>query len=186
MSAIVLDPGFSTTRAGFAGEDTPKSLIPTYYGKYQSGSEERYIYGDDIYVTPRPGLSVHNPMSRDGVVEDWDMATKVWEYSFTSRLTGSKPSDPLSNGLNDVQNGELPAEMEGVETEEKPLSDTPLLMTECGWNPTKAREKTIEIAMEQWGTPAFYLARNGVLAAYVYLIIVLRRMQKGSLLTRVF
>ncbi|KAJ9258729.1 hypothetical protein DTO271D3_536 [Paecilomyces variotii] len=166
VSAIVLDPGFSTTRAGFAGEDTPKSLIPTYYGKYQSGSEERYIYGDDIYVTPRPGLSVHNPMSRDGVVEDWDMATKVWEYSFTSRLTGSKPSDPLSNGLNDVQNGELPAEMEGVETEEKPLSDTPLLMTECGWNPTKAREKTIEIAMEQWGTPAFYLARNGVLAAF--------------------
>lgn len=171
ISAIVLDPGFSTTRAGFAGEDTPKSVIPTYYGKYTYEAQERLIFGDDIFVTPRPGLSIHNPMGRDGVVEDWDMAEKVWEYSFTSRLTGPKAGNPFQNGLNDVANGELPSEMEGVETEEKPLADSTLLMTECGWNPTKAREKTVEIAMEKWGTPAFYLARNGVLAAYVFTIL---------------
>lgn len=93
------------------------------------------------------------------------MAEKVWEYSFRSRLTGAKPGDPTSNGLNDPDERELASEMEGVETEEKPLSDSPLLMTECGWNPAKAREKTIEIAMEHWGTPAFYLAKTGVLTA---------------------
>ncbi|KAL4746786.1 actin-related protein 4 [Aspergillus terricola var. indicus] len=166
VSAIVLDPGFSTTRAGFAGEDTPKSLVPTYYGKYSFEGQEKLIFGDDVFVTPRPGLSVGNPMGRDGVVEDWDMAEKLWEYSFTSRLTGAKPSNPLHNGLNDLVEGELPTEMEGVETNEKPLADSPLLMSECSWNPTKAREKTIEIAMEKWGTPAFYLARNGVLASF--------------------
>ncbi|BDD63793.1 NuA4 histone acetyltransferase subunit [Monascus purpureus] len=166
VSAIVLDPGFSTTRAGFAGEDTPKSLIPTYYGKYSSDGQEKFVFGDNIFVTPRPGLSVHNPIGKDGVVEDWDMAEKLWEYSFTSRLIGPKPDNPLKNRLNDVLNGELPTEMEGVETDEKPLSDTPLLVTECGWNPTKAREKTIEIAMEKWDTPAFYSGRNGVLAAF--------------------
>lgn len=165
VSAIVLDPGFSTTRAGFAGEDTPKSSIPTYYGKYNFEGQEKLIYGDDAFVTPRPGLSMHNPIGRDGIVEDWEMAEKVWEYSFTSRLTGAKPGNPLNNGLNDVPaNGELPEEME-VEDNEKPLADSPLLMSESGWNPTKAREKTIEIAMENWGTPAFYLARNGVLSA---------------------
>lgn len=94
------------------------------------------------------------------------MAEKVWEYSFTSRLTGAKPSNPFQNGLNDVSNEELPTEMD-VESDEKPLADSPLLMTEPGWNPVKAREKTAEIAMEKWGTPAFYLARNGVLSAYV-------------------
>ncbi|KAJ5724888.1 Actin-related protein 4 [Penicillium malachiteum] len=165
VSAIVLDPGYSTTRAGFAGEDAPKSLIPTYYGKYNADGQEKYIYGDDIFVTPRPGLSTYNPIGKDGIVEDWDMAEKVWEYSFTSRLTGAKPGNPFQNGLNDIPAEELPTEME-VETEEKPLADSPLLMTEPGWNPAKAREKTIEIAMEKWGTPAFYLARNGVLAAF--------------------
>ncbi|KAL5337865.1 actin family [Aspergillus crustosus] len=166
VSAIVLDPGFSTTRAGFAGEDTPKSLIPTYYGKYLFDEQEKLVYGDDVFVTPRPGFSISNPMGRDGIVEDWDMAEKVWEHSFTSRLTGAKPGNPLHNGLNDVSEGELPTEMEGVETDEKPLADSPLLMSESSWNPTKARERTIEIAMEKWGTPAFYLARNGVLAAF--------------------
>ncbi|KAH8704719.1 chromatin remodeling and histone acetyltransferase complexes subunit putative [Talaromyces proteolyticus] len=165
VSAIVLDPGYSTTRAGFAGEDTPKSLVPSYYGKYIADSE-KFLFGDDIFVTPRPGISVHNPVGRDGIVEDWDAAQRLWEYSFKSRLTGTKPGNPMLNGLNDVPEGELPADMEGVEVEEKPLADSPLLMTECGWNPTKAREKTIEIAMENWGTPAFYLAKNGVLAAF--------------------
>lgn len=166
VSAIVLDPGYSTTRAGFAGEDAPKSLIPTYYGKYNADGQEKLIFGDDVFVTARPGLSIHNPIGKDGIVEDWDMAEKVWEHSITSRLTGAKPGNPLQNGLNDISNDELPTEME-VESDEKPLADSPLLMTEPGWNPAKAREKSIEIAMEKWGTPAFYLARNGVLSAYV-------------------
>ncbi|KAJ5585367.1 Actin-related protein 4 [Penicillium hispanicum] len=165
VSAIVLDPGYSTTRAGFAGEDAPKSLIPTYYGKYNADGQEKLIFGDDIFVTARPGLSIHNPIGKDGIVEDWDMAEKVWEYSITSRLTGAKPGNPLQNGLNDISNDELPTEME-VESDEKPLADSPLLMTEPGWNPAKAREKSIEIAMEKWGTPAFFLARNGVLSAF--------------------
>lgn len=162
----MLDPGFATTRAGFAGEDTPKSLIPSYYGKYPSDGHDKLIFGDDVFVTPRPGLSVHNPIGRDGIVEDWDMAEAVWEHSFKSRLTGAKPGNPFQNGLNDIAEGELPTEMEGVEADEKPLADSPLLMSECGWNPVKSREKTIETAMEKWGTPAFYLARTGVLASF--------------------
>ncbi|EZG01942.1 hypothetical protein H106_07980 [Trichophyton rubrum CBS 735.88] len=166
VSAIILDPGYASTRAGFAGEDTPKSVIPTHYGKYSTDAQEKYVYGDNIFVSPRPGISVHNPINRDGIVEDWEMAEKLWEYSFTSRLTSRKPENPMNNGLNDPNPEDLPAEMEGVAAEEKPLADSPLLMTEPGWNPTKAREKTIEIAMENWGTPAFYLSRNGPLASF--------------------
>lgn len=165
MSAIILDPGYSSTRAGFAGEDTPKSVISTFYGKYSTDAQDKHIFGDDIYVNPRPGFSIHNPIGKDGVVEDWDMAEKVWEYAVTSRLTGSKQSNPLSNGLNDPESSELPVEMDIVEPSDKPLADGPLLMTEPSWNPVKAREKTIELAMEKWETPAFYLARNGPLAA---------------------
>ncbi|KAL1958073.1 hypothetical protein VTO42DRAFT_5113 [Malbranchea cinnamomea] len=166
VSAIILDPGYSSTRAGFAGEDTPKSVIPTYYGKYSTDAQEKLIFGDNIYVNPRPGFSINNPIGRDGTVEDWDMAEKVWEYSITSRLTGAKPSNPLYNGLNDPESGDLPMEMDVAESSEKPLSDGPLLMTEPSWNPVKSREKTIELAMEKWETPAFYLARNGPLAAF--------------------
>ena len=103
-------------------------------------------------------------MSTDGTVEDWDTATNLWEYAITSRLTNTKPGNPLTNGLNDKQD-DMDAEMEGVEDQEKPLEENPLMMTETGWNTGKGREKGIEIAMESWGCPAYWLARNGVLAA---------------------
>lgn len=53
-----------------------------------------------------------------------------------------------------------------AELEEKPLAENPLLMTEAPWNAGKAREKAIEIAMESWGTPAFWLTRTPVAAAF--------------------
>ncbi|KAI9673988.1 MAG: NuA4 histone acetyltransferase subunit [Caeruleum heppii] len=169
IAALVLDPGYSCTRAGFAGEDVPKSVVPTYYGTLDAGkdiSEKTYLFGDNSIHTPLPNLSIHNPMSSDGTVEDWDTATKLWEYAITSRLTNTKPTNPATNGLNDSSNGELDTEMEGVQETEKPLAEHPILMGETGWNPAKAREKSIQIAMEDWGCPAFWLARNGVLAAF--------------------
>ncbi len=98
-------------------------------------------------------------------MEDWDVATKLWEYAITSRLTNFKQADPRTNGLNDDMK-DVDIEMEGVEEGEKPLEEHPLLMTETAWNSPKSREKSIEIAMESWGCPAFWLARNSVLAAF--------------------
>lgn len=166
ISALVLDPGYSTTRAGFAGEDVPKSIVPSYYGLVPSQSEHKHakqLFGDNSINIPLPRISISNVMSKEGTVEDWDTAANLWEYAITSRLTNTKPTPLASNGLND------PSEditMEGVEGQEKPLGENPLLMTETGWNAGKDREKGIEIAIENWGCPAFWLARNGVLAAF--------------------
>ncbi|KAI9701944.1 MAG: NuA4 histone acetyltransferase subunit [Candelina mexicana] len=169
ISALVLDPGYSSTRAGFAGEDVPKSVIPSFYG-ITSGppSEQNYLFGDSSIHNALSHHEIHNPMSRDGTVEDWDTATKLWEYAITSRLTNRKPTNPTNNGLNDDNEtkAELDVDMDGVEEEEKTLEDNPLLMTETGWNTGKQREKSIEVAMESWGVPAFWLGRSGVLAAF--------------------
>lgn len=98
-------------------------------------------------------------------MEDWDTATQLWEYAITSRLTSFKQADPRTNGLNDKTGpDEIPAEE--AEEGEKALEEHPLLMTETAWNSVKNREKAIEIAMESWGCPAFWLARNSVLAAF--------------------
>jgi actin-related protein 4 len=161
VSAIILDPGYSSIRAGFAGEDAPKSFVNSHYGI----SDNRLIFGDDAIHNPLAGLEIRNPMSKEGIVEDWDTATQLWQYAITSRLTSFKQADPRKNGLNDP-NEEIDIEMEGVEEGEKPLEEHPLLMTETAWNTTKAREKSIEVAMESWGCPAFWLARNSVLAAF--------------------
>lgn len=161
VSAIILDPGYSSVRAGFAGEDTPKSFVNSHYGV----ADGRFVFGDDAIHNPLANLEIRNPMSKEGVVEDWDTATQLWEYAITSRLTSFKQSDPRTNGLNDDLK-DMDVEMEGAEEGEKPLEEHPLLMTETAWNSVKNREKAIEIAMESWGCPAFWLARNSVLAAF--------------------
>ena len=55
--------------------------------------------------------------------------------------------------------------MDQTENQEQPLTEFPLFMTEAPWNPTKSRERAIELAMEDWGVPAFYMAKTGQLAA---------------------
>ncbi|KAL3425337.1 Actin-related protein 4 [Phlyctema vagabunda] len=160
VSAIVLDPGYTSVRAGFAGEEVPKSFVNAHYGVVDGKS----IFGDNSIHNPQPGLEIRNPMGKDGIVEDWETATSLFEYAITSRLTRFPQSNPMTNGLNDVK--DMDVEMETVEEQEKTLEEHPLLMTETAWSTTKAREKSIEIAMENWGCPAFWLARNSVLAAF--------------------
>lgn len=157
----MLDPGYSSVRAGFAGEDAPKSFVNSHYGV----SNGRFAFGDDAIHNPLAGLDIRNPMSKEGVVEDWETAEKLWEFAITSRLTSFKQADPRTNGLNDNVK-DMDVEMDAMDETEKALEEHPLLMTETAWNPTKSREKSIEVAMESWGCPAFWLARNSVLAAF--------------------
>jgi actin-related protein 4 len=123
-------------------------------------------------------MEIKNPYNSDGIVEDWETAAKLWEYTITSRLTGAKQTPPSKNGLNNHktdENGDTNMDegmdegMEQAGEQEKILQEFPLLMSEPAWNPAKERQKTIEIAMEDWGVPAFFLAKTGQLAAYVVL-----------------
>lgn len=164
ISALVLDPGYTVVRGGFAGEDAPKSVVPSFYGIATEGTQRKHLYGENAIYTPLPNLEIGNPIADNGIVEDWETATNLWEYAITSRLTNTKPSDPMTNGLNE-KTDEIKQEMEGIETQDRPLEENPLLMSEPAWNTGKGREKPIEIAMENWGAPAFWLARSGVLSS---------------------
>ncbi|KAG5339210.1 hypothetical protein C0989_005191 [Termitomyces sp. Mn162] len=40
VSALVVDIGSSSLRAGYAGDDTPKAVIPTTYGYHNMGRDD--------------------------------------------------------------------------------------------------------------------------------------------------
>ncbi|KAK5078663.1 Actin-related protein 4 [Lithohypha guttulata] len=163
VSAIVLDPGYASTRAGFAGEDAPKSIVPSNYAFYQDAC----LFGDHVIDVPRDNVEIRNPYSRDGIVEDWDTAEKLWKYSFASKLTGIRPNKALQEWLNDVNAvPNLQKAMADAEDTERALEDHPLFMSEPNWNPIKNREKAIEIALEKWAAPAFYISKSSVLSAF--------------------
>ncbi|KAI0141559.1 chromatin remodeling and histone acetyltransferase complexes subunit putative [Xylariaceae sp. FL1272] len=172
VSALVLDPGYCHTRAGFAGEDVPKSVLPSFYGRLKSSNANstttsyKDVFSDEC-IFPRPEFELKNYMSRtDSVVEDWDAATQIWEDMLIRRLQPEKQAPPHKNGLNDPSDDQGDVIMEDSEAQEKALAESPVLITEAPWNSGKAREKAIEIAMENWGVPAFWLCRTPVCAAF--------------------
>ena len=118
----------------------------------------------------RPHIEIKNAIGRDGVVEDWDAAESLWKFSFANKLTGIRPNKALQDWLNDAEaikkRGGLQKAMAEDTNTERCLEEHPLFMTEPCWNPTKAREKCAEIALESWASPAFYLGRVGVMAAF--------------------
>ena len=125
---------------------------------------------------PQPGMEILNPMAADGTVEDWDAAVKLWEYAIRSRLTSPKQSSPKANGLNDHNdeaNGKQETNVDAMEIDQEAdedkefglLYENPLLITEPAWNTPRNRERAIQIAIEQWDCPAFWIAKTGVLAA---------------------
>ncbi|KAG6018433.1 NuA4 histone acetyltransferase subunit [Claviceps citrina] len=168
VSALVLDPGYCSTRAGFAGEDVPKSILPSFYG-HVTGERPRDVFGDECII-PRADFEMRNYMSRDSVVEDWDAASRMWEHMLVKRLQPTRQTPPSRNGLNDddvkEHDGDGDVAMEEAEAHERPLQENPLLLTEAPWNAAKSREKAIEIIMENWGCPAFWLSRTPVLSAF--------------------
>ncbi|CAI2164609.1 1702_t:CDS:10 [Funneliformis geosporum] len=159
VSAIVLDVGSCWTRAGYAGEDTPKAVFPTSYGYIEkeknsrdsdtpmedaaSASESKpskknennkYIIGDADVAAWRPNMEIKNPLV-DGLIQDWDALEKIWDYAMKDRLK----IDPTEH---------------------------PIFVTECAWNTRDIREKLTELAFEKYNSLAFYVAKNPVLSAF--------------------
>lgn len=67
---MVLDIGTSTTRAGYAGDDTPKAIIPTCYGFKKDASSEEDVAmteaGQEGETAPQPSGKVNMYIGNNG------------------------------------------------------------------------------------------------------------------------
>lgn len=150
--------------------------MPTYYGakSIPGSSAPKYLFGDNAMHDPQPHIEVRNPLAEGGAedwVADWDAAGKLWEYAITSRLTGDRKKT-IRSGLGAEENGDVvmkdgangEASSEDADEDENPMAFHPLLVSEPGRASSSSRQKVIELAMEGWDVPAFYLSKSGVLA----------------------
>jgi len=84
--AICIDNGSGMVKAGFAGEVKPKLLFPSIIGKTKPKAKKQQPELKDFYVgdevaTLMDSLIVKHPIDA-GVVNDWDLMEKIWEYTF--------------------------------------------------------------------------------------------------------
>lgn len=103
ISAIVLDPGSSTTRAGWAGEDTPRALFSTTYGwlPAEASDLDQGTAGEDAMqgVDTADGTNGHLDGNAKGKRKDdgrrrfvGDTGVSVWRDSM-------ELANPLEDGV---------------------------------------------------------------------------------------
>jgi centractin len=87
---IVIDNGSGTIRAGFAGEDLPKTYFPSFVGRAKhlrvlAGSLEGDIFIGRRAEELRGLLKIKYPLEH-GIVTDWDDMERIWHHVYSEEL----------------------------------------------------------------------------------------------------
>ena len=139
VTAVVIDNGSGTCKAGFAGDDAPRSVFSTVVGRpkvpgIMVGLDQKEVYVGEEAQQKRGVLKIETPIEH-GIVTNWDDMEKVWHHTLYSELR--------------------------VSPEEHPI-----LMTEASLNPKLNREKMTQIMFEVFNVPCLYVNVQAVLALY--------------------
>ncbi|WVO20992.1 uncharacterized protein IAS62_002294 [Cryptococcus decagattii] len=175
VSALVLDFGSYTTRAGYAGEDCPRVVCPSFYGytndPSSSGSNGNLSgeivankeNGEDVTMSEPVSEGAEEQSKKKGsgrkyyVGEDgvsvWRPGMEVGNFMLDGVVNDPEPASTL---LHHVLHDRL-----GVNPEEHPI-----MITEPAWNTPKARQVMAEMVFEGEKMPALYFGSSGVLSAF--------------------
>eukprot|EP01097_Dermamoeba_algensis_P006264 TRINITY_DN3923_c0_g1_i1.p1 TRINITY_DN3923_c0_g1~~TRINITY_DN3923_c0_g1_i1.p1 ORF type:complete len:282 (-),score=51.61 TRINITY_DN3923_c0_g1_i1:758-1579(-) len=151
VSALVIDFGSSTIKAGYAGEDTPKFVFPSAVGTIarekenvvgagprgvgeEAAIQKNYYVGNNAITLRRDHMEIEYACHK-GLVSNWEAASHLIEHTY-------------SYGLR-------------VDAKEHPV-----LLAEASFNTRPIREKFTELFFETHQVPALFVAKNAVLTAF--------------------
>ncbi|KAL6451281.1 Actin-2 [Candida maltosa Xu316] len=136
---VVIDNGSGNLKAGFAGEEKPKTFASAIIGrpKYQkimAAEPQDQLYIGNSAQENRGLLKISYPIEH-GIVNNWSDMEKLWYHTYTHDLK--------------------------IQSEEHPL-----LITEAPLNPRSNRNKMCQILFENFNIPCIYISIQAVLSLY--------------------
>nr|WOV89976.1 Arp2D2 [Drosophila kikkawai] len=144
---IVCDNGSGFVKCGYAGSNFPAFVFPSMVGRPIIRAGNRIddkavqdLHIDDVIIGDEASqlrsLLELTYPMDKGVVRNWEDMCHVWDYTFGPKKMDIDPTN------------------------------TKILLTEPPMNPTKNREKMIEVMFEKYGFDSAYIAIQAVLTLY--------------------
>lgn len=134
---FVIDNGSGLCKAGFAGEEVPKVVLPSFIGKPKSKSQElgdkKDFVGNEV-ISKRGLLNISYPMENGNIINFDDME-KIWNYLLNYDL----------------------------QLESKEYS---LLLTETPFNTKSNREKMTQVMYESFSFYALFIGMEPKLSLF--------------------
>jgi len=136
---IILDNGAYMCKAGFAGDDAPRSVFPPIIGTPKAQAllcsiPRKDFYIGDEAVAKRGILTLRSPL-KEGLVTDWDDMEKVWQHACNNELHIASEEHPFV------------------------LSESPL-------TPKQNKEKLVQVLFESFSVPALNVSNTAVLVLF--------------------
>ncbi|KAK3015434.1 hypothetical protein RJ639_006144 [Escallonia herrerae] len=179
VSAIVLDLGSHTCKAGYAGEDAPKAVFPSVVGSLdqmevdepdepeknsgavldtKSKGKRKLYVGSQALGFRRDYMEVLSAM-KDGVVK---FLLHLHLHLHTVRVLAVDTLVPSAS----VLKKDRPRFRDLGECLLVDPKEHPMLLAEPSSNTQQQREKAAEIMFEKYQVPALFLAKNAVLTSF--------------------
>lgn len=139
---VVCDNGTGFVKCGFSGANFPAHIFPSLVGRpiLRSSTKINNIEVKDLMVGDEASelrsMLEVSYPMENGIVRNWDDMVSLYDYTFGSSKLNIKPSN------------------------------CKLLLTEPPMNPTKNREKMIEVMFETYKFHGLYIAIQAVLTLY--------------------
>merc|ERR1719506_2981276 len=135
-AALVVDNGSGMCKAGFAGDDAPRSVFPSIVGRPKHpgimvGMDQKDNYVGDEAQSKRGVLTLKYPIEH-GIVTNWDDTEKIWHHTFYNELRCAPEEHPVL--LTEARLN--PAGRDLTEYMMK-------ILTECGYSFTTTAEREI-------------------------------------------
>jgi len=139
---VVCDNGTGFVKCGYGGSNFPDHIFPSLVGRpiLRSATKVDDVEIKDLMVGDDASKLRHmlevNYPMQNGMVRNWEDMYHIWDYTFGPEKMNIDPTE------------------------------CKIMLTEPPMNPTRNREKLIEVMFEKYGFDSVYIAIQGVLTLY--------------------
>ncbi|XP_006025069.3 actin-like [Alligator sinensis] len=86
-SAVVIDTGTGYTKSGLAGDEKPRSVVPSRVGVPKVRTNDSPLYYIGKSIPSNSSEVIANTVMTHGVVTDWDALEMLWHHIFYTELS---------------------------------------------------------------------------------------------------